>query len=381
MKFEESIYTFLKILKNYDYEISVLDQIWELIFPDNKSRWSHLRVTRYKKVYYLYHIDGKSCSLEVIPGKSVNVMNSFGFSSYEDGRDDPEGVWGPMVKSALTWLKKISKDWMKANRLVLEQYPLNRRFGTVPHALIKATFPEFYKLDKELGKIKSRRFIRLLEEGYFLKKENFIRESMTAKDYFNYCRLAYIAGRRKEDHVDESLSGREMYKRYADGRHEGLLDINENSSLEFSDWIDGKHPKRLTGGHPWEIKRGGNTTHIDLSVFRPFPSKEGFKVELRGESIGRLKETINMFLGIYGASLPISISDPEGIRRRLLAQDNIGIIPSYESLHRANQHFNKDKHVYDVAYYNDLGRYKRRITPFISWEPLPLLKPLDVKTL
>lgn len=109
MKFEESIYTFLKALKNYDYEISVLDQIWELIFPDNKSRWNHLRVTKYKKVYYLFHIDGKSCSLEVIPGKSINVMNSFGFSSYEDGSDYPERVWGPMIKTAITWLKKSAK--------------------------------------------------------------------------------------------------------------------------------------------------------------------------------------------------------------------------------------------------------------------------------
>lgn len=53
MKFKESIYTFLKALKNYDYEISVLDQIWELIFPDNKSKWSHIKVI---KGYYLYHV-------------------------------------------------------------------------------------------------------------------------------------------------------------------------------------------------------------------------------------------------------------------------------------------------------------------------------------
>jgi len=31
---------------------------------------------------------------------------------------------------------------------------------------------------------------------------------------------------------------------------------------EFADWIDGKHSQKTVGGHPWEIKRGGNTTHI-----------------------------------------------------------------------------------------------------------------------
>ncbi|MBW1801354.1 MAG: hypothetical protein JRJ85_11585, partial [Deltaproteobacteria bacterium] len=136
---------------------------------------------------------------------------------------------------------------------------------------------------------------------------------------------------------------------------------------------------RSMGGHPWEIKRGGNTTHIDLSVSRPsFLRKEGFRIELRGASIHRLAETIKMFLAIFDASLPISIADPEGIRKRLLAQDNIGIIPRYHSLHRANQHFRDDQHVYDALYYDDLGRYKRRITPFIAWEPLPVIKPKDI---
>jgi hypothetical protein len=202
---------------------------------------------------------------------------------------------------------------------------------------------------------------------------------MTAADFFKYCRIAYLAGKRKEDKVDESLSGREMYARYADGRHEGLLDIDPDSKQEFADWIDGAHPRRGSGGHPWEIKRGGNTTHIDLMVLRPsLYRKDGFKVELRGESIGRMVETMRMLLAIHEAGPPISISNPESVRKRLLALDNIGIIPSYAPLHRANQYFEKDKNVFDVMYYDDLGRFKSRITPFITWEQLPILKPEEV---
>lgn len=144
-------------------------------------------------------------------------------------------------------------------------------------------------------------------------------------------------------------------------------------------WIDGKHPRRSVGGHPWEIKRGGNTTHIDLCVHRPsYGSHEKFRIELRGESIGRLKETIRMFLAIQETGMPISIADPEGIRRRLLGQDNIGIVPSYNSLHRANQRFREEQHVYDVLHYGDLGRQKRRVLPFIAWEPLTILKPKGI---
>jgi hypothetical protein len=251
--------------------------------------------------------------------------------------------------------------------------------GIVPHAVIRASLSDFYRLDKELGKAGTRKLVRLIEGGFFLRAENTEVSSMTAADYFNYCRIAYAAGKRKEETIDESLSGREMYARYADGRHEGLLDIDPASEQEFNDWIDGTHPARGTGGHPWEIKRGGNTTHIDLTVSRPSPyRKEGFKVELRGESISRMVETMRMFLAIHKAGLPVSIANPEAVRKRLLAQDNIGIIPSYASLHRANQHFGKDEDVFDVLYYADLGRFKRRITPFVTWEPLPILKPRDV---
>jgi hypothetical protein len=85
-----------------------------------------------------------------------------------------------------------------------------------------------------------------------------------------------------------------------------------------------------------------------------------------------------MFLAISDASLPISIADPEGIRMRLLAQDNIGIVPCYNTLHGANQHFSSDQHVYDVLHYDELGKTKRRLDPFIAWERLPLLKPRNM---
>jgi hypothetical protein len=254
-----------------------------------------------------------------------------------------------------------------------------KRAGIAPHALVRASLPHVYRIDKKLGKARARKLVRLVEDGFFHEPSNTEVSSMTANDYFQYCKIAYLASKRNEDAVDPSLSGREMYSRYADGRHEGLLDIDPASEQEFAEWIDGTHPKRGQGGHPWEIKRGGNTTHIDLSVPRPSVyRKEGFKIELCGESVGRMVETMRMFLAIHEAGLPISIANPEGVRKRLLAQDNIGIIPSYDPLHRANQHFDRDEDVFDVMHYDDLGRFKRRITPFITWEPLPIFKPRDL---
>ena len=372
--FEENIYSFIAELKHFDYTIESIDRIWNVIFPHKTARhimYHSIRVTQYKDTFYIGSIDGKLSTLEIHVNTSVQAVPSFGSSRVDV---DPARVWDDLICSARNWLKIVKKDWIRANKQVWSSYPLNRRYGIVCNALVKESLADMYKIDEELGKAKMKKFIKLVELGDIKDYRNVTLPSMTANDYFEYCKIAYISGQRKDDHVDENLSGRQMYERYADGRDEGLLKIAENSTEEFADWIDDKHPKRTRGGHPWEIKRGGNTTHIDLSVSRPRYNKEGFVVQLSGCSFTRLKETICMFLGIHKAGLPITIDDPEGIRKRLLGQDNIGIVPCFHSLHRANQYFPEQDSVYDVMHYDDLGRYKSRVRPFITWEPLPILK-------
>ena len=331
---------------------------------------------QYQDVFYISQIDGNLCTLEVRIKKGIQAAQTDFCRHCDSSYDLPRG-WNDIISSARLWLNTVRKDWVKANKQIHTAYPMNRRYGIVSNSLIRRYLTDIYLIDKELGKAKTNQFISMVEKGYFRTDKSATRPSMTANDYFEYCKISYIAGQRKEDHVDKNLSGRQMYQRYADGRDEGLLEIAPDSNEEFADWIDGKHPKKSAGGHPWEIKRGGNTTHIDLYVARPsYYEKEGFVVKLSGASISRLKETICMFLGIHDAGLPITIANPEGIRKRLLGQDNIGVIPCFHSLHRANQHFHEHEDVYDVLHYDDLGRYKRQIEPFITWEPLPILKPL-----
>ena len=380
MELTDSIFNFVHELHEFCYELSIMDRVWHVLFPQQGKKWHHLSVTRYQQTFYITHISGNCGALEVEPQKGIRTMARAGAASnYIEDQGKIAEAWHPLITSARKWLKVVHKDWIKANRQIQMEYPLRYRYGVVPNALIRAVLPDIYRLDKELGKGATRKFIRLVEDGFFHKPENLEVSSMTVSDYFKYCKIAYVAGKDKEEECDDSLSGREMYKRYADGRHDGLLDIDPDSGEEFAAWIDGAHPKRTKGGHPWEIKRGGNTTHIDLAVLRPsLYRKDSFKVELRGEAIGRMAETIRMFLAIHKANLPISIADPESVRKRLLAHDNIGIIPDYAPLHRANQHYNKNNDVFDVMHYDNLGRFKRRITPFITWEPLPMLRPKNV---
>jgi hypothetical protein len=57
----------------------------------------------------------------------------------------------------------------------------------------------------------------------------------------------------------------ELYKRIADGRDNGLTEIALDSADEFVRWQNGELQK-FNGNHPWEVIRGGNSTHVSLFV-------------------------------------------------------------------------------------------------------------------
>ena len=366
---EEVLFGFLKELEAFEYAMESLDHIWNVLFPSENGKWHHLRVVNYKEAYVFIDITGDLKPIELKKPNSINELPDYRFP-------DLNG-WTNLVQEARSWLKLVAKDWIAANKRVRVEYPLDYRKGIVPHALIRATFADYFRFDLEVGPEKKQKIIELVESLYLRRSENTELESLTANEYFNYCKIAYIAAKREDEKVDETLSGRELYRMFADGRDDGLLEIDGDSQQEFADWIDGKHPKKGMGGHPWEIKRGGNTTHITLAVYRPRYSQHNrFVIELCGEAWTRFAETLKMLYAIHKAGLPITITNPESVRKRLLAQDNVGIIPSYDSYHRANQYFPAKQDVFEVLHYKDLGRYKRRITPFITWEPLPILRPM-----
>jgi hypothetical protein len=367
---------FLKELEGFEYELSSLDHVWHILFPDKACNWHHLHINKYEKTFYMSCHDMENGVIEVPPRGPVGMMDTHAGSSF---RPPPsEEVWSKLISDAHAWLQIVRRNWTKAARRVVSEYPLAYRQGIVSHSVVRNALTDLYRLDHDLGIRKSRKIVRLVEEGDIRGGTNTVAATMTANRYFEYCRIAYIAGDDKHEPVDASLSGREMYQQHADGRHAGLLAIGPDSESAFANWIDGKDPgKSPYGGHPWEIRRGGNTTHINLYVSRPsFGISEGFSMILCGESFTRMAETIRMFLAIHAAGLPISIANPEAVRKRILGQDNLGIVPAYDSLHRANQRFQKEQHVYDVLYLKAFGRFKKRIMPFITWEPLPLLRSL-----
>ena len=242
------------------------------------------------------------------------------------------------------------------------------RYGTIPKGVIWKYYPDWYRADTELGKAKTARFAGYVRAGKFHSDHAGHHREMNLALYMKYCKVAYTANfRRFKGYIEKDMSGLGMYERLADGRHEGLIELPLDSSDAFDHWY---HSGR-GGGHPWEVYRGGNTTHIDLGVTK---KAKGWSIFLGGSSTSRMAEKIRIALALVKEGLPVEIHDAEELRSRLLGMDNLGIIPKFIINHRASQNFEKEDRVFDCAHLHDFSR-RNRLLPFISWKSIDPLRP------
>ncbi|HBL16014.1 MAG TPA: hypothetical protein DD417_04430 [Elusimicrobia bacterium] len=235
-------------------------------------------------------------------------------------------------------MAEARRDPVGAQANLLRRLPLSMRRGVLLRRDVKALLPEWLPIERELGSKERKSILEILDRG----DPDRIAD-MTAERFFNYCRVAYQANPRTFRGLGfkRGLAGRDYYRRYADGRDGGLLALDPRSAKAFRHWFDSQ--ERL-GAHPWEIYRGGNSTHIDLSVGR-HPAG-GWSVSLDAFSSSRLGETCRIALALDKARLPFCLAHRESYRKRLREEDWVGIVPEGSQIRYAWQDFPRE---YDVA--------------------------------
>ncbi len=204
------------------------------------------------------------------------------------------------------------------NERILQELPPNRKFGTITRKALWEIYPE-EKTDyfSNLSEADCNEFLRLMNDcDEKADLQNSLPE-MTACLFYHACKLGYAA-----NHYEgaETLSGKELYLKYADGRDAGLRDVPEDSPEAFADWIQ-NHEK---GAHPWEVCRSGNSTHVSLYVSL---SEKGYCFYVDGKSWTRSVEAINFYLALHRAGLPVKIFNGKQLTLRLTGSDKIGIVP------------------------------------------------------
>jgi len=362
--------TFIHRLPAFEHEFDG-DPRWELVFSNGRRKWFYLVVSYYNGVYYIAEYIGETASIQIDEHGEM-AANTHNVTTNSDNTK-----WTALFSLALEYLDRVEKDWVNEYHQLVGKFPYKYRKGVIHSKLVRHYCTDIWRIDQELGDENLRKFVSMVENGKINRLHDGRVKDLTAAKYFEYCKVAYLSSHLDLDEKTKQLPGIELYKLFADGRHEGLTEIEQDSVSEFRDWMEGKHPKRRPGGHPWEILRGGNSTHISLYVSKDrFGSDNQYEINLRGNSIGRIAETLKIYLGLMDKQLTVAIDEPEKIRKRLLGQDSIGIVPGYLSLHRAENIF--DGQVNDVMHLYHFGNAQKEICKLASWKELPSLRPASV---
>ncbi len=227
--------------------------------------------------------------------------------------------------------------------------PYKFRTGVIKRNILWAHNPEIEEHDMDgLREDTIYRFSALLSSGKNDKTRIGRIRAFTADQFFQACKIGYEA----LGYDVSGLSPLELYLKYSDGRDEGLTGkghgLNEGPGINFDspeDWETWFFDKKRFGGHPWEIIRGGNSTHMDLFVchdksyldfllhtqrlskdeYEKQQKAAGYYFSISGKH--RPLESVTFYTALSDAGLPVILDDAEQILNRIQGTDYVGIVP------------------------------------------------------
>lgn len=241
------------------------------------------------------------------------------------------------------------------------------RFGTVARADFWRVFPEdkaeFFKDFPATELSAFAEAVSAQPPGDYPKPTTRL-PRMTANDFYGFCAAGYRAN--AYPGLD-GLTPREMYEAHADGRDEGLGEIDPDSPDAFDAWY---HDRSHGGGHPWEVCRGGNSTHVSLYVCH---DEGGFYLALAGKSWIRSVETAKFFLALHRLGLPVVVHDAPALLARFRGTDKIGIVPD-GIFPRYCESWFPDDPIFDFMNLPCEPPDRTALLPHIHWLPLDALR-------
>ena len=264
------------------------------------------------------------------------------FCRAEDQAVELCGILTDLAKEAMEKIRNgIYNDHVNA------ALPYPFRTGVVRRSVVWEKEPEWKEQSMEgLTPETLTAFKTLLDAGMNDRLKIGRLKSMTANDFFRACAIGYDAC----GYHDTDLSPVDRYFAHADGRDEGLSGrghgLNAGPGIDFNDpdaWKKWYFDIDRGGGHPWEVIRGGNSTHLDLYV-----SHDGHRLNHRIKTgkitkeeaealpcgfffmvigLHRPVEAVKFYLALSAAGLPVVLRDAKEILARFEETDYIGIVP------------------------------------------------------
>jgi len=331
-----------EMVRNYEDFV----ELWHDDYPE-ETKWYMFSIMTYKNEYYFFFDSVLTFHVKL----SEEVADRVYFS---------KDLIGWLNEIVLDTLNGIKTDVGGYNAHLNSHLPFNRRFGKLFRKDYWSIFPEEGLTFQSNLSSEDISILEAVVNQSIGSELNLTLKNMTAGDFFEYCRIGYIANDYFKDEKS-NLSALEMYKRKADGRDDGMTKLDFDSEEDFKDWM--KH--KMCGGHPWEICRGGNSTHISLYAYS---IENGWKLNLAGSSCVRVLETVKMAIALYKNHIPFTLRDAEEILRMISGTDYIGIVPKTIFPRYCSSHFPSEDKIIDFM---NLGYEKKKdIIEKAIWYPI-----------
>lgn len=232
--------------------------------------------------------------------------------------------------------------------------PYEKRTGTIRRSVYWEIFPvERTQFFENISQTEIDEFIRCINENAPVTAI----PEMTADTFYQCCALGYAA----MGYDCSEMTPKELYLKYADGRDDGLSEIDGDSVEAFSNW----YHSRDKIGHPWEVCRGGNSTHISLYVYT---NENGFYFSLSGSAESRCNETVKFYLALRRAGYPVKLHEGELLVQRFHGNEKIGIVPDDVAPCYCHSYF-PEEHIIDFM--NLPFEKREEVIARAEWQPLP----------
>ena len=242
--------------------------------------------------------------------------------------------WEHDISEYIEWMiseVKIILDLLRKgeyNSYIRETLPYKFRTGVISAKEYWKLYPDAEARHFEtLSREECAEFAKLLSEnatdsGY--KPSGRIRE-MTVNKYLEISKLGYDANKLEGYETKTPL---EMYKRHADGRDGGLLNLDPDSPKAFDEWFDIPDKWVIENpSHLWEAIAGSSRTRLHLYMHK---DEGGYFLSLAQNEFCCPEEAVRFYIALRKNGIPVYFYDGAQIDKYLSGNGKIGIIPCFE---------------------------------------------------
>ncbi|MEM0106833.1 MAG: hypothetical protein QXS03_01230 [Candidatus Micrarchaeaceae archaeon] len=225
-----------------DYLYNMVEKITNKYVPAEKNYggliWAGI---------YLEADDGSYLPVDIAKyGKKKTYFISIGnYIAFvlEKGNGEENKTIEKFIKSIFKGMKSIEEN--KSN--FVDKIPIEFKTGKI---LGKYVLGKKLLIDDETAKkieIKYMMHIRDAQET----------GAISLREYLDVAKICYDA----VFHEEIAMAPRDLYDKYADWRHGGMLDLKEDDEKEYLKWLNSNSWK---GSHPFEIIKGYKSIGIEL---------------------------------------------------------------------------------------------------------------------